>query len=86
MKAKHIILGNGKGFSVKEVIEVTRKVTGKEIKAEVAARRPGDPATLIASSEKAKKELNWNRKYDSLETIIETAWNWYNNNQNGYLK
>lgn len=77
-------LGNGKGFSVKEVVEVARKVTGKEIKAEVAPRRAGDPAVLVASSEKAKKELGWNPEFDSLETILETAWNWHRNNSNGY--
>lgn len=77
-------LGNGKGFSVKEVVEVARKVTGKEIKAEVAPRRVGDPAVLVASSEKAKKELGWNPEFDSLETILETAWNWHRNNSNGY--
>ncbi|KGK85925.1 UDP-glucose 4-epimerase GalE [Clostridium sp. HMP27] len=77
-------LGNGKGFSVKEVVEVARKVTGKEIKAEVAPRRSGDPAVLVASSEKAKKELGWNPEFDSLETILETAWNWHKNHPNGY--
>lgn len=77
-------LGNGKGFSVKEVVEVARKVTGKEIKAEVAPRRAGDPAVLVASSEKAKKELNWRPEFDSLKTIIETAWNWHKNHPNGY--
>ncbi|AGK95854.1 UDP-glucose 4-epimerase GalE [Clostridium pasteurianum] len=79
-------LGNGKGFSVKEVIDVTRKVTGLDIKAEIAPRRAGDPATLIASSEKAIEELGWNPKYNSLETIIETAWNWHKNHVNGYEK
>lgn len=79
-------LGNGKGFSVKEVIETTRKVTGKEIKAEVTPRRAGDPAILIASSEKAISELNWKPKYDSLDTIIDTAWQWHKNHANGYEK
>lgn len=79
-------LGNGKGFSVKEVIDVTRKVTGVNIEAQVDKRRPGDPAILIASSERAKKELNWNPKYDSLETIIQSAWNWHKNHENGYGK
>ncbi|QAT41154.1 UDP-glucose 4-epimerase GalE [Clostridium sp. JN-9] len=79
-------LGNGKGFSVKEVIDVTRKVTGVNIKAQVDKRRAGDPAILIASSEKAKKELNWNPKFDSLETIIQSAWNWHKNHENGYGK
>lgn len=77
-------LGNGKGFSVKEVIEVARKVTGKEIKAEIAERRAGDPATLIASSKKAMEELQWKPKYNSLETIIETAWKWHVNHPQGY--
>ncbi|WP_010240619.1 UDP-glucose 4-epimerase GalE [Clostridium arbusti] len=79
-------LGNGKGFSVKEVVDVTRKVTGVEIKAEVAPRRAGDPATLIASSEKAIEELDWKPQYNSLETIIDTAWNWHKNHVDGYEK
>lgn len=79
-------LGNGKGFSVKEVIDYTRKVTGAKINAEVSGRRAGDPATLIATSEKAIKELGWEPKYNSLETIIETAWNWHKGHQNGYSK
>lgn len=79
-------LGNGKGFSVKEMVEVARKVTGREIKAEIGERRPGDPATLIASSEKAMEELNWKPKYNSVETIIETAWKWHLNHPNGYEK
>lgn len=77
-------LGNGKGFSVKEVIEVTKRVTGREINAEVAPRRAGDPAVLIASSQKAVEELGWKPKYNSLETIIETAWNWHLNHPKGY--
>lgn len=77
-------LGNGTGFSVKEVIEVTRKVTGHPIPAEVAERRAGDPAILIASSEKAIKDLGWKPKFNSLETIIETAWNWHKNHLDGY--
>ncbi|MBZ9636917.1 UDP-glucose 4-epimerase GalE [Clostridium sp. FP1] len=79
-------LGNGEGFSVKEVIEVARKVTGQVIKAEIAPRRPGDPAVLIASSDRAANELGWNPKYNSLENIIETAWEWHKNNPNGYEK
>lgn len=77
-------LGNGKGFSVKQVIDVARKVTGIDIKAQIASRRPGDPAILIASSDKAIKELNWQPKYNSLEKIIETAWEWHKNHPNGY--
>lgn len=79
-------LGNGTGFSVKEVVDVTRKVTGMDIKAEIAPRRAGDPATLIASSEKAIEELGWKPQYNSLETIIETAWSWHKNHVNGYEK
>ncbi|MCX7745499.1 MAG: UDP-glucose 4-epimerase GalE [Clostridia bacterium] len=77
-------LGNGKGFSVKEVVDVVRQITGKPIKAVVAPRRPGDPATLVASSEKVKKEMNWRPKYGGLAKIVETAWNWHKNHPNGY--
>lgn len=77
-------LGNGKGFSVKEVIEIAREVTGEKIKAVVADRRPGDPAILIASSDKIQKELNWQPKYNDLRTIMETAWNWHKNHPNGF--
>ncbi len=77
-------LGNGEGFSVKEVIECARKVTGHNIPAEVSERRAGDPARLVASSEKAMKELKWTPKYSSIEKIIESAWNWHKNNPNGY--
>ena len=77
-------LGNGNGFSVKEVVDITRKVTGVDIKAELGERRPGDPAILVASSEKAKKELNWKPKYNDLGTILETAWKWHKENPNGF--
>jgi len=70
-------LGNGNGFSVKEVIDTCEKVTGCEIKSEIANRRDGDPAILIADSQKAIDTLNWNPQYDSLENIVETAWNWH---------
>lgn len=79
-------LGNGTGFTVKEVIEVARKVTNHPIPAKIAPRRAGDPAILIASSEKAISELNWKPKFNSLETIIETAWKWHNEHPNGYKK
>lgn len=77
-------LGNGKGFSVKEVIKVSRRVTGKPIPAEVARRRAGDPARLVASSEKAANELGWKPKHAALETMIETAWNWFQKHPDGY--
>lgn len=79
-------LGNGTGFSVKEVVEVARKVTGHPIPAEVAPRRAGDPATLIASSERAIKELGWEPQCADLETIISSAWNWHKNHPNGFEK
>jgi len=77
-------LGNGTGFSVKEVIEEARKVTQREIKVEIQGRRAGDPSTLIASSEKAIKILGWKPRFNSLNKIIETAWNWHLNNPNGF--
>jgi UDP-glucose 4-epimerase len=77
-------LGNGKGFSVKEVVEEARKVTGHKIPATVEARRAGDPSTLIATSEKAISELGWVPKFNSLSQIIETAWKWHSNHPNGY--
>lgn len=70
-------LGNGNGFSVKEVIETARKITGKNIRAVEDERRPGDPPILVGSSDKAKKVLKWKPKYDDLYKIIETAWNWH---------
>lgn len=79
-------LGNGTGFTVKEVIEVARKVTNHPIPAKIAPRRAGDPAILIASSDKAMSELNWKPKFNSLETIIETAWKWHSSHIDGYSK
>ena len=77
-------LGNGQGFTVKEVIETARQVTGHPIPAEVGPRRPGDPATLIASSEKIRRELGWEPRYPELRTIVETAWNWHRTHPHGY--
>lgn len=77
-------LGNGNGYSVKEVIDVARRVTSHEIPAKLEERRSGDPAVLIASSDKARKVLGWKPEYDSLERIIEDAWRWHKNNKNGY--
>ncbi|MBW2681652.1 MAG: UDP-glucose 4-epimerase GalE [Deltaproteobacteria bacterium] len=70
-------LGNNRGYSVREVIELSRKVTGKPIPAIEADKRPGDPAILIASSDKIKKNLGWKPEYEDLETIIKTAWKWH---------
>lgn len=69
-------IGNGKGFSVKEVIDVCKKVTGKDFKVNIESRRPGDPDILIADSTKLEKKLKWKAKYYNLESIIETAWIW----------
>lgn len=79
-------LGNGKGFSNRQVVEVARDVTGMPIKAVDAPRRPGDPAVLVASSEKAMKVLGWKPEFADLDKIVETAWNWHKNNPNGYDK
>lgn len=79
-------LGNGVGFTVKEVIETARKVTGHPIPAEVTPRRGGDPAQLIASSAKAKDVLGWNPEHADLEEIIATAWKWHKAHPNGYAK
>ncbi len=77
-------LGNGVGFSVKEVVEVARKVTGHTIPAVITERRAGDPARLIASSEKAREVLNWNPQHAELEEIISSAWKWHSTHPKGY--
>lgn len=83
-KSEILNLGNGNGYSVKNVIEVARKVTNHPIPAEVKERRAGDPAVLIASSNKARKVLGWEPQYDSIEKIITDAWNWHKKHPNGY--
>jgi UDP-glucose 4-epimerase len=70
-------LGNSRGYSVREVIELARKMTGHPIPVVETDRRPGDPATLIASSDKIKRELGWKPQYEDLEKIIQTAWRWH---------
>lgn len=77
-------LGNGSGFSVKQVIDTVEKVTGKDIQRQIASRRGGDPAKLVASSEKAKTILGWKPEFTDLESIIETAWNWHQKHPKGY--
>ena len=77
-------LGNGVGFTNKEVVEVARSVTGHPIPAEIAPRRAGDPAQLVASSEKAKAVLGWKPKYDDLNTIVATALKWHQSHPNGF--
>lgn len=77
-------LGSSQGFSVKEMIDTARHVTGKEIPAISGSRRAGDPSTLIASSEKAKQVLGWNPIRTSITKIIEDAWKWHSTHPNGY--
>ena len=79
-------LGNGRGFSVKEMIEAAKKATGQDIKVEMGARRAGDPAQLIASSEKARRVLGWNPQYTDVEGVISTAWKWHQTHPEGYKK
>lgn len=77
-------LGNGSGFSNLEVVEMARKVTGKPIPYTIGPRRPGDPATLVASSAKIRDELGWVPQHSSLENIIRSAWDWHSRHPNGY--
>ncbi|MBP85306.1 MAG: UDP-glucose 4-epimerase GalE [Planctomycetaceae bacterium] len=77
-------LGNGQGFSVKEVIETSREITGHGIASKTTPRRPGDPAKLVADSSKIRAELGWEPKYPDLRQIIEMAWSWHSKHPNGY--
>lgn len=77
-------LGSGHGFSVRQVIEISRAVTAHPIPAIIGPRRAGDPARLIASSEKARRELGWSPRYPDLHSIIETAWRWHQRHPQGY--
>jgi UDP-glucose 4-epimerase len=79
-------LGNGRGFSVREVIETVRRVAGHPIPAIESPRRAGDPAVLVASSEKIKKELGWTPKNTDLESIVRSAWDWRKAHPNGYAR
>lgn len=79
-------LGNGNGFTVKEVVAAARKVTNHPIPVEIVARRAGDPARLVASSEKAVTELGWHPRYTSLEQMIQSAWRWFQKHPAGYSK
>jgi UDP-glucose 4-epimerase len=77
-------LGNGQGFSVKQVIETARAVTGHPIPAVIGPRRAGDPATLVASSEKIRRDLGWRPRFPSLREIMDSAWQWHRANPRGY--
>ena len=82
--SEFINLGNGTGFSVKEVIEAARKITGRKIKAEIAPRRAGDPSRLVADAAKARNMLGWKPQFPEIEKIIESAWKWHESHPNGY--
>ncbi len=77
-------LGNGQGFTVQEVIDTAREVTGHPIPAETTPRRPGDPAILIAGSDKIRAELGWDPRYPDLRSIVQTAWDWHVAHPRGY--
>lgn len=78
-------LGNGKGFSVREVIETAREITGHGIPAETIPRRAGDPARLVADSSKIRAELGWQPRYPELRQIVQMAWDWHTNHPEGYV-
>ncbi len=78
-------LGNGQGFSVRQVIETVENISGRAVPREDAPRRPGDPARLVASSERIRKELGWLPEFDKLETIVEHAWKWHRDHQQGFV-
>lgn len=77
-------LGTGDGYSVREVIETARRITNHPIPVKVAPRRPGDPAVLVASAERIRREFNWSPEHSSLEEIIESAWRWHQAHPQGY--
>lgn len=82
--SEFVNLGNGSGYSVKEVIEAARRVTGKNIETRIAPRRAGDPSRLVADAKKAREILGWNPQFSEIEKIIESAWQWHQANPNGY--
>ncbi|CAN5132735.1 UDP-glucose 4-epimerase GalE [soil metagenome] len=82
--SEFINLGNGQGFSVKEVIETARKITGKDIQTKIAPRRAGDPSRLVADAKKAREILGWKPQFSDIESIIESAWAWLLAHPNGY--
>ena len=77
-------MGSATGFSVKEIVEAARSATGVDIPAKIGPRRAGDPDILIANSDKARDVLGWAPKYDNVQDIIKTAWNWHKNHPSGY--
>ena len=85
-KGLELNLGTGRGYSVREVIDCCREVTGHEIVEKIGKRRPGDPPELVANASKALEVLGWEPKYPEIKPIIETAWSWHKNHPNGYQK
>jgi UDP-glucose 4-epimerase len=84
-KGNHVYnLGNGQGFSVRQVIDAARRITGRAIPVDMASRRAGDPAILVAGSDRIRRELGWQPRYDGIEAIIETAWRWHSAHPRGY--
>jgi UDP-glucose 4-epimerase len=79
-------LGTGRGYSVREVIDACRKVTGREIAEVMGERRAGDPAELIADATRARQQLGWEPQYNDIESIVETAWRWHESHPSGYGK
>ncbi|MDQ3373702.1 MAG: UDP-glucose 4-epimerase GalE [Acidobacteriota bacterium] len=84
--SQFVNLGNGGGYSVAEVIEAARKMTGKNIESKIAPRRAGDPSRLVADAKKAREVLSWNPQFPDLESIIESAWAWHLAHPNGYAQ
>lgn len=85
-RSGHYNLGTGSGYSVKQILEAARKVTGHPIPADIVPRRPGDPPRLIACSDLAKKELGWKPQFEDPSIIIESVWKWMKKHPNGYSK
>jgi UDP-glucose 4-epimerase len=83
-KSRKYNLGNGKGYSIQQVIQMARDITGHSIPATAGPRRAGDPATLIADSTRIQKELGWQPEFGDLHQIIQTAWNWHQSHPHGY--
>jgi UDP-glucose 4-epimerase len=83
-RSQRFNLGNGVGFSVKQVVEMVRQVSGREFEVENAPRRPGDPPSLVASSERIRTELGWEPVFNELRDIVESAWTWHSANPGGY--
>jgi UDP-glucose 4-epimerase len=82
--ARFYNLGIGRGYSVKEVIDATRRVTGIDFRVEHGPRRPGDPAVLFANADKIRRELGWSARYTDIDAIVSTAWKWFENHPRGY--